>query len=252
MKCNYSFKHYLEILQLIKKQGYNSIKVSETVKKQEGKIIVLRHDVDTSPKNALKTAVMEHKEGIISSYYVLLHSKLYNALSPDNIKIIKQIRDLGHEIGLHYDTSVFHKENILSGVINDIKILELAINTTVKSVSQHNPSTSMLVKELGKHVIDSYNDNLINGSYKYFSDSGYQWRHGCICKFLGKFDKLHILIHPNSWSLGGGGYKDVLQNNLKEITRDIKEEIEETIKFTTEYLKKREKLDKIRENCYKK
>lgn len=58
--------------------------------------IILRHDVDRKPLNSLKTAIIENKLGIKASYYLRI---------PKTFKsdIIKQISELGHEIGYHYE-----------------------------------------------------------------------------------------------------------------------------------------------------
>ncbi|MDI3479741.1 MAG: hypothetical protein PWQ14_887 [Rikenellaceae bacterium] len=60
--------------------------------------IILRHDVDRKPKNSLATAIIENKLGIQGTYYFRLDSKSFN------VDIIKQIADLGHEVGYHYET----------------------------------------------------------------------------------------------------------------------------------------------------
>jgi len=61
-------------------------------------VINLRHDVDRMPQNALKMAKLEHELGITSTYYF---RTIPQTLKPD---IIKEISDLGHEIGYHYET----------------------------------------------------------------------------------------------------------------------------------------------------
>lgn len=63
----------------------------------KGKEIILRHDVDKLPENALNTAIIENEFGIKASYYFRIVKESYNE------KIIKQIAGLGHEIGYHYE-----------------------------------------------------------------------------------------------------------------------------------------------------
>jgi len=59
--------------------------------------LILRHDVDRMPQNALKMAKLEHELGITSTYYF---RTIPQTLKPD---IIKEISDMGHEIGYHYE-----------------------------------------------------------------------------------------------------------------------------------------------------
>ena len=35
--------------------------------------------------------------------------------------------------------------------------------------------------------------------WKYLSDSARRWREGCVCEWLGKVDRLEVLIHPVWW-----------------------------------------------------
>jgi len=61
------------------------------------KVVVLRHDIDCLPYNALQTAVIEHQMGIKGTYYFRVVPESFNEC------IIKQIANLGHEVGYHYE-----------------------------------------------------------------------------------------------------------------------------------------------------
>ncbi|MFO7574909.1 MAG: hypothetical protein R6W67_07105 [Bacteroidales bacterium] len=63
----------------------------------EGKCVILRHDVDARPMNALKCARLESKMGITGTYYFRIHPKSYDET------VIRTIHGLGHEIGYHYE-----------------------------------------------------------------------------------------------------------------------------------------------------
>ena len=63
----------------------------------EGKVIVLRHDVDLKAENSLATAKIEHSLGICASYFFRVVPQ------SDKPHIIKEIASLGHEIGYHYE-----------------------------------------------------------------------------------------------------------------------------------------------------
>ena len=70
------------------------------------KRIVLRHDVDRIPYNALKMAEIEHNFGIQSTYYFRIVKESYNP------EIIRKIIKLGHEVGYHYEDMDLAKGNI--------------------------------------------------------------------------------------------------------------------------------------------
>jgi len=65
---------------------------------QSDRFILMRHDVDRMPGHALKTARIEHELGIRATYYFRATRSVFR---PD---IMRQIRDMGHEIGYHYET----------------------------------------------------------------------------------------------------------------------------------------------------
>ena len=50
----------------------------------------LRHDVDISLKKALEMAEVEATRKLHSTYYILLSSPYYNALSPENLEKISK------------------------------------------------------------------------------------------------------------------------------------------------------------------
>lgn len=54
--------------------------------------------MDLKAKNSLETAKIENSLGIVGSYYFRVIPQRYN------LEIIKQIAELGHEIGYHYET----------------------------------------------------------------------------------------------------------------------------------------------------
>ncbi len=60
-------------------------------------LCILRHDVDKLPENSLDTAKIEKELGIKGTYYFRILPESFNE------KIIRQIADMGHEIGYHYE-----------------------------------------------------------------------------------------------------------------------------------------------------
>jgi hypothetical protein len=59
--------------------------------------VILRHDVDLLPHNALKMARLEHDHGINGTYYFRIVPESFNA------GVIEKIAGLGHEVGYHYE-----------------------------------------------------------------------------------------------------------------------------------------------------
>lgn len=61
------------------------------------RIVIMRHDVDRKPANSLRMAHLEAALGVKATYYF---RTIAQTLQP---QIIKEIAELGHEIGYHYE-----------------------------------------------------------------------------------------------------------------------------------------------------
>ena len=101
MSLDFTLSKYSELLQSFLDKGYRFITFEEYCLNKELPIsdsfVILRHDVDLDAENSLATAKIEHALGILASYY-------FRVVKQSNKPgIIKDIVDLGHEIGYHYE-----------------------------------------------------------------------------------------------------------------------------------------------------
>ena len=85
----------------IKKLGIKSITAFDALKysKTKENYVIIKHDVETNVKKALKLAYIENKFGLKATYYV----QSYLLENEDNNKNLKKILNLGHEVTYHYD-----------------------------------------------------------------------------------------------------------------------------------------------------
>jgi hypothetical protein len=240
----FSLKEYKKMLLKAKRLGYKFPKLSGFKNWMDvyPKSLLLRHDIDTSPLNALKMAEVEYSLGVTTNYYVLLHSKFYNPAAPPFFDALKKIVDMGHEIGLHYDCSFFEERKIdlQKGIAEDAKALENILGVKIKSISQHKPTVSGRIKNLGSRYIDAYNDDLIN-KMKYISDSGFKWRDKSLADLIGACPKIYALIHPTTWAYPSLGMSKTYKKCSKITEGIIRKEFTDFIKSTEEYLHKRMK-----------
>lgn len=89
---------YKSLLNSLQSQGVSFYTFKDFIENNPGNAIILRHDVDLLPANSYKFAQIQHNLGIRSTFYFRIVPKSYNEV------IINQIKDLGHEIGYHYET----------------------------------------------------------------------------------------------------------------------------------------------------
>jgi len=198
--CNFTIQHYKEVLEYAKKK-YVFQTFSEYVNStKQSDVILLRHDIDYSIEKALEMAKLESNLGIKSTYFILLRGLFYNPYSPTNTIHLKKIIELGHEIGLHYDSTYLSKEKFpYKKLKEEIKQLEQIIDNKIFVVTQHNPTVSSKLKKISKEFLDARESKIFQ-TVSYISDSVKNWRSGCMCKHIGNQKTLQILIHPIWWT----------------------------------------------------
>lgn len=198
---DFTFDTYERFLEFLKQQYDVFIPVCEASGDIDSFVIV-RHDMDTSLKDVTRMAKMESKKGIISTYYLLLSNSYYNILNKNDLNIFKQIRDLGHEIGLHYDLDAYlsYDKSIEKSLKCQINLMENILDINVKSISMHSPSTFQgdpFISTPG--YINAYTI-LKDLDIHYVSDSSRAWRFEYINKLIQeKPPRIQLCIHPLLW-----------------------------------------------------
>lgn len=170
------------MLEAFQRNGYRFQTFEEMMTRPaEGKLVVMRHDVDEKAWNALKMAQLENTLGIHATYF-------FRVVKQSNVpEVIRQIVDLGHEVGYHY-------EDLASAEGDDalaIKSFEEHLNYfrgyyPVKSVCMHGSSTSKYDNRLmwERHALSDF--GLVGEPYLsvdfekvfYMTDTGYAWDGG--------------------------------------------------------------------------
>lgn len=128
---DFTLKTFKQLLLTLKASGYSFQSVHDFVVNPLDKTVVLRHDSDIWPINDLRMATVENNLGIISTYYFRIPATF-------NITIISKIRDLGHEIGYHYEDLATYNGNFnlaINSFSNNLKKMRELYD--VKTVSMH-------------------------------------------------------------------------------------------------------------------
>lgn len=194
----FTYSAYINMLKNLKDNGYSIADYHNCDSFR--KCAILRHDVDTDLRKAVKMAELEENEGVRATYFILLSSDLYNVFSRKNERRIRQIKSQGHDIGLHFDEAKYSftdDASIKNAIMKEITIMENMLNFKVKSISMHRPSKLTLEADYHfDNVVNSYGNRFFR-EFKYVSDSRRNWREN-IDEIISKGDysKLHILTHP--------------------------------------------------------
>ena len=176
----------------IKKLGIKSITAFDALKysKTKENYVIIKHDVETNVKKALKLAYIENKFGLKATYYV----QSYLLENEDNTRNLKKILNLGHEVTYHYDVLDSNNGNFQDAQIEfDKTLIEFEkLGMKVKTVCPHgNPVKkrsgwssnkdffrNKFIKtryfEIADIVVNT--EKFINNELIYISDAGFEWK----------------------------------------------------------------------------
>jgi hypothetical protein len=188
--------------------------------------IVNRVDIDLSVKKADRLRDIFDRLGIKASFFVRLHAPEYNPFSFENYRILKAIRDSGHEIGYHseiVDQAAIWSEDAAECLRRDIDVLNRMLEVRIKGIASHGGMTGLNNLNFWKNhsatefglVYEAYDRsdafNLFDRSL-YLSDSEWtRWkcydkgqlrqddRRTPIEHFQDRYPLIYMLIHPDTY-----------------------------------------------------
>jgi hypothetical protein len=185
---DFTLTSYSFLLKTLLNQGFSFQTFEEFMAKPNLKSVVLRHDIDKIPENALLMADLEHKLGIKASYHFRVSLK-----SNDPI-CIKKIVLMQHEVGYHYEL-----QKVEDNGQNDLKIESVSLKEEfslfkenlsyfrkfypVKVISMHgNPLSKLDNRRLWKYydyresgiICEPYFD-IDYSNILYLTDTGRRW-----------------------------------------------------------------------------
>jgi len=171
----------------------------------EKNFILFRHDVDISLNRALVLARVDAEFGIRSTFFINPLGDFYSVFETTQRRILFEIVDLGHDIGLHFDTSrhkISGQEDFERGLSFESGVLTRAVREPV-AFSFHNPSKQDLEFENESYtgLVNAYSGKIM-ASVEYASDSNGYWRHKPINEVLvesARKTPVQILTHPEWW-----------------------------------------------------
>lgn len=199
----FTYTAYRALLDLLRQGGYAFTNYHDY--QTHPRCVILRHDIDNSLSQALRLAKIEAEEGVKSTWFVLLRTDFYNPASAASQKTLRRIRELGHEIGLHFDEMAYDGKGGIgfyaSSSTEELIVCEAGIladicGCPITTVSMHRPSKATLEEDLKiPDMVNSYGQTFFH-DFKYLSDSRRRWREPVEDIIRGgEYDRLHILTH---------------------------------------------------------
>lgn len=250
---DFTLEKYFDLCKTISTSRYQTATVDSIISSLDSislndSMIILRHDVDRFPKQAMELAKIERDFDFVSSYYFRIPASF-------NEKIITDISKMGHEVGLHYECLDKSKGDITRAK----EILEEELDmfrklSKINTVSMHgNPLTKFDNRDLWQHY-DFSQFKLTGEVYlsmdfekiMYYSDTGRTWEDGkynikdvipsgmksishkpllrttddLINLINNDTRNIYLLIHPERWTASYFGWamgylKDFVLNRIK-------------------------------------
>jgi len=186
---------FREIIRRARDEGYAFLRFDQAA--TGARTIYLRHDVDISPRMALRLGEIAAAEGISSNLFFQLNSETYTMLSPATLGIMRCLREMHHCVGLHIDEGLIGAGE--DAVAQTIEWFRACCGPIDQVVSFHRPDERVLGKVYGKFV-NAYAPPFF-GEDRYLSDSRRSldfWP-----KFTGWLAEgrspIQLLLHPEWW-----------------------------------------------------
>jgi hypothetical protein len=170
--------------------------------------LILRHDLDMSIEAALPIAALEAEAGVAASYFVLLRSEMYNVQSPSSMQALRSIGEHGHDIGLHFDASLYADDDAAldRAAAAECAVLEALLGRPIATISFHRPARR-LMGHAGRFAgrRHAYEPRFFS-DMGYCSDSRGAWHHGHPLdhRAVATGRALQLLTHPIWWLDGTG------------------------------------------------
>lgn len=202
---DFTFVNYRRLIQFAKQNGFEFILHKDEFK-DDRKDIIWRHDVEFEPNYALKMAKIEKEEGVVASYFFQLHSPYYNVIDPHYRKVFYEIKDLGHLVGLHFDSAywgITDESQLNDYIILDKVYLEKNMGVNIDTFSFHNttPFTQRCLEFKYGGLINVYS-SYFKEHYNYCGDSLGYWRFDRLEDVLKDetVQHLQVLTHDANWN----------------------------------------------------
>ena len=206
----FSFAYYKHLLSQMKDRGFQ-VSSFANYNPLNKKTVIMRHDVDYTLHGAIDFGRIEAELGVTSTYLFRVHADEYNIFSCTTFRVISELKKLGHEIGLHFESMNIGRAldlDPMNLLLRAKTIIEAVLEQPVQTCSEHR-DFSNIVHETPKFesLFDPYSagfkffamDPKYTKDMKYLSESNANWREGDPLVHLDQHNRFQILVHPDWW-----------------------------------------------------
>lgn len=213
---DFTIQSYVKLLSALIAQQYCFQTFEQFLRSPLPKSIILRHDVDLLPKNSLTFARIQHHLNIKGVYYFRAVPESWNE------EVMREIADMGHEIGYHYESLTTCQGDMVKGIQDFEKNLtRLRKIAPVSTICMHgSPMSPYDSKDLWK-IYDYRSYGIIGEPYfdidfsnvLYLTDTGRQWD-GAKLSVRDKVESGFDLAFHNTLDIISAAEKGILPDKI--------------------------------------
>jgi hypothetical protein len=250
MRRDFTLDVYRSFLEAALEKGYLLTSYEDYVSRDlsDRKVLILRHDVDRLPQNSLATAMLQAELGVKGSYYFRIVPASFQPT------YIKQIRDLGHEIGYHYEDMALAKGDVQQAITSfEQNLAKVSEFYPVKTICMHGSPLSKWDNRQIWEQYDYHDYGILAEPYfdidfhrmLYITDTGRNWNKSSSSvrdkvstsynfQFASTYDLISQLkqgklpdqimqnIHPQRWSNTLTNWtQELIMQNIKNQVKKI-------------------------------
>lgn len=238
MYKKFSYDEYASIIQAVQRSGKQTT-FEEALYRRS--FVIMRHDVEFSVKRAYDMAKFEQAYDFYSIYFFQISNNTYNLFSGRNLTYVNEILRMGHQVGLHFHLRGGEDlETVKRQICMDVEILQKEIPKASSIFSFHRPTNEVLRADIKLDgILNAYQDEFFSYTenmekqppeIKYISDARHRFNYGLYpdAETINGNDKVHILLHPYSWTPEGydnlGNFRSLIEEKRQELIEDFDSE----------------------------
>lgn len=227
-RVEFTFEWYGRFLDALLDHGYDPAGFESDV--ADGSLLV-RHDVDLSPRKALRMGRIEAERGIESTYFFLVTNPLYNVFDASCRPVLQELVSLGHAVGVHFSTHQYwqtppSRSALARRLEGERTALEAVVGPISDAASFHCPP-DWVINERFEGVISTYEPRFFS-EIGYIADSGQRWRREPPLPDDPP-ESLQVLTHPGLWGSNDSPYTEC-------VASEVSSHLEYTERFLTNQL----------------
>lgn len=217
---DFSYQSYGKLLRGLITNNFVCSLIGES--KMAGKLLYLRHDVDTDYLGVLLLAAIEHSLGLSSTWYFLPDCPVYNLCSSDLKRIVRSLAEMGHQIGLHIDATQYENLEEMTSFIESYFEFVSSFLPISRTLSFHKPASWLLNNVNIPNWVNAYQKEYYS-EVIYISDSNRRefWKEDRLYTAINENKSLTLLTHPLWWKEASLTSEELFEYTCKILGSDV-------------------------------